>query len=195
MKWLFFLMTTLLAFPLVAGEQTLLSGHIDHGGYGGPVFKYTQLGPNSEEGLLVGGQGGWIIDHTFVLGGAGFGLANSINANWIKYYVPQYLNFGYGGLFLAYINNSDKLIHYDINTIIGWGTVNYRDKDYYNLYDTDDSIFIVEPGIYIVANITKFFRVGAGASYRFVQGVEIEGLTDDNLSGPSAQVILKFGAF
>ena len=110
MKHLLFLLFGLcLAAPGFSGEQTLISGDIEHGGYGGPVFKFTQIGPNQDYGYLVGGQGGWIINHQFVLGGGGYGLSNNIPADWLPEspdlyptFGTQYLNFGYGGLFLAY---------------------------------------------------------------------------------------------
>ncbi len=195
---LFFSLVTL---PLFAGERTLLSGHVDHGGYGGPVVKYTQIGPNNADGVLVGGQGGWIIDHRFVLGGAGYGLTTKVNADWydVRTYAgepsPYVLDFGYGGVLLSFIGNSDDLVHYEIFGIIGSGGVNYRLKNDYGDTNNGDAFFVAEPGVNVVLNVTHFFRIGFGGTYRYVRGVDLEGLTDGDLSNFSAQVTFKFGAF
>ncbi len=185
-----------------ARERTLISGEMDHGGYGGPVFKYTQIGPNKTDGFLVGGQGGWIIDHKFVLGGAGYGLASKVQADWYEVRtfdgesVPYVLDFGYGGLLLGFISSSDDLIHYELFAVLGGGGIDYRLEDNYESYDNSgDAIFVAEPGINLMLNVTEFFRLGVGATYRFVQGVDLPGMTNDDFNNFSAQIIFKFGAF
>lgn len=197
--FLFFIMLTCSVF---AREQTLINGHVDHGGYGGPVFKYTQIGPNNTDAFLAGGQGGWIIDHKFIIGGGGYGLASKVTADWydLRTYVgepePYVLDFGYGGLLLGFISNSDDLVHYELFSILGAGGVDYRvDGDYNNDTSTGDALFVAEPGINVMLNVADFFRVGVGATYRFVQGVDLPELVNDDLSGFSAQIIFKFGAF
>ena len=103
-----------LCIPVFGQEETLVgTGEIDHGGYGALVVKVT--GINGETAILVGGRGGWIINHTFVLGGGGYGLVNNLRPDDPGSFLfpdgETLLNFGYGGLELAYIINSDKLIH------------------------------------------------------------------------------------
>ena len=189
----------------MAQEQTLLSGKAEHGGFGGPVFKTTML--CDEWGFMTGGRGGWTINHVLSIGGGGYGLVTDIPAP----VSDRYLNFGYGGGIIEVILASDKLIHATTNVLIGGGGVNFRknweemngnsyDSRYYRYdYDPDftpsDGFFVVEPGIDLELNVTEFFRVGFGVSYRYVNGIETEGLTDKDLSGISANVILKFGKF
>ena len=73
-------LSLILSFQLFAQEETLLgSSEVTHGGFGGPVIKYTQI--KGEPAVLVGGRGGWIINHTFIIGGGGYGLVNDIKAN------------------------------------------------------------------------------------------------------------------
>lgn len=182
-------------------ETTLLDGPVDHGGYGGPGFKLSQIGPDNASALFVGGQGGWIIDHKFIIGGGGYGLVNEVQANWIDirtFYgepLPYYLNMGYGGLLLGFIQNSDDLIHYEIYGLFGGGGIDYRLKDAEQSHDSSDGIFVAEPGVNIMLNVTPFFRIGAGASYRYVTGVDDAALTSEDLSGISGQIIFKFGSF
>ncbi len=192
----------ILTCSLIAREQTLINGRVDHGGYGGPAFKYTRVGPNNADAFLAGGQGGWIIDHKFIIGGGGYGLAGSVTADWYdaRTFVGDpgatILDFGYGGLLLGFISNSDDVLHYELFAMLAAGGVDYRLKDDNN-YDSSsgDAIFVAEPGINIMLNVTDFFRIGVGGAYRFTQGVDLPGMTNDDLSNFSAQIIFKFGAF
>ena len=53
----------LAALPAWAQQRTLISGDIESGGYGAPVVKISWL--NGEAAVVVGAQGGWIINHSF----------------------------------------------------------------------------------------------------------------------------------
>ncbi|MFC1619184.1 hypothetical protein ACFL45_04485 [Candidatus Neomarinimicrobiota bacterium] len=178
-----------------AQQQTLVSGHVDHGGFGGPAFALTQI--TGETGILTGGHGGWIIDHVVYLGGGGYGLINEIPFGQSESGEEQFLSFNYGGLVLGGILGSDRLIHLTAHAMLGTGTVGYRyhDLDFENIDGASDLIYVLEPTVNVEMNVMKFFRIGAGASYRYVLGVDSEGLTDEDLSGLSAMLILKFGKF
>ncbi len=79
MKYVLFLLFVILTLPAFSQEQTLIGdGDIESGGFGGPAVKVTSI--NGETAVLIGGCGGWIINHTFVLGGAGYGLVTNVNA-------------------------------------------------------------------------------------------------------------------
>jgi len=152
---------------------------------------------NGQTGIFVGGQGGWIINHTFVLGGRGYGLVNEVDVEGLQ---NIKLEFGCGGALLEYIIASDKLLHLGIQCMIGAGGVRHAVKDYTQDHDdidysSDDAFFVLEPGINLVLNITKYFRLSAGAEYRYVNGVEYEDLSDSDLSGVSVQILFKFGVF
>jgi hypothetical protein len=186
-------------------EETLLEGEIEHGGFGGPIVKFTPI--KNEFGILVGGYGGWLINHTFVIGGGGYGLVNKIRATDEAQSVYQFIGgrpvnieMGYGGVILEYINNSSSLIHFAFNTLIGAGGVTYNERyDNWQWNDThtrpNDAFFVVEPELKVELNMTSFFRINLGGSYRFVSGVNIVGLKNSDLSGPSANITFKFGKF
>ena len=156
-------------------EQTLLGeGKISHGGFGGPVVKFSNI--NNSLGVLVGGQGGWIINHTFVIGGGGYGLVNNIRTDKYILGEKQLLTFGYGGVELHYINQSDNLVHYTVSMLIGGGGVGYRSavKDFGWDWDNEaNSFFVFEPGVRI----------------------DLDNLKNSDFSGPSAELVLKFGKF
>ncbi|RPH89069.1 MAG: hypothetical protein EHM72_20845 [Calditrichaeota bacterium] len=158
--------------PLMAQEQTLFSGKYEHGGYGGPFMQFTQMKGSSA--IMVGGRGGWIINHSFVLGGGGYGLASPIKAGlYTENGEELYLQAGFGGLMLEYYFEPNRLWHFSVQSFIGGGSVNYSDRRYDNdewddrdhIYG-DDTFFYLEPGLTLTLNLTKFMRIGAGASYR-----------------------------
>ncbi|MFC1614092.1 hypothetical protein ACFL5K_02225 [Gemmatimonadota bacterium] len=188
------LLVVLLSYPVMAQDETLLSDEIESGGYGGPLFKIGQI--NGETGIFVGGQGGWIINHRFVLGGKGYGLVNDVEVEGSQ---NLKLEFGCGGALLEYIIASNKLLHLSIHSMIGAGGVRYAVKDYEDNHDdidySNDGFFVLEPGINLILNVYKNFRIGAGTTYRYVNGVEYESLSNSDLSGVSVKVLLKFGVF
>lgn len=186
------------------GEQeTLLSGTIEHGGYGGPVLKVGSI--KNETALLMGGYGGWFINHTFMIGLGGYGLVNNISARdevaKIDGRTPS-VGFGYGGLMLEFTGNSNSLVHYTVHTLVGAGGAGHYLRSLNNNAVGNDSLsgdwsgcFTAELGAAVELNIASFFRLELGASYLFANGVELPGLTDSDISGPTGFLMLKFGKF
>lgn len=180
--------------PVLAEDETLLSGDIESGGYGGPVVKFGKI--NGSDGIFVGGQGGWIINHCFIIGGGGYGLANDIKVGQNNFGKDEYLEFGYGGLILEYVLSSRKLIHFSVHNLIGAGGVGYVDKRFNDDEDIDgDAFFVMEPGANLMLNIHNNVRFGIGATYRYVNGVDYKALTDSDLSDFTVQILFKFGSF
>jgi hypothetical protein len=175
-------------------DETLVSGKIESGGFGGIVWKVTEI--SDETGVIMGARGGWIINHTFVIGGGGYGLVNDIKAKKISPDTTLFLDMGYGGLEFEYIVNSPKLIHFTFYTLIGLGSVKYRNGD--RSFDHNYGPYalrVAEPGVNLEVNVTEFFRVGLGANYRYIEGVDLKGISDSDLRGLSANLTLKFGKF
>jgi hypothetical protein len=214
MKKLIFLFI-LISSSLLAQEETIFSGDVEHGGYGGPEFKVTQI--DNSLNLLVGGKGGWIINHSFVIGLAGYGLVTSItpedNIN-----SDLRLAFGYGGLNLEYINSSNRIVHFTVSALVGAGGVAWYDhSDWFDdNYDDNrhtyagDAFFVFEPGASIELNIVKWMRIDLGVSYRLISGAESnlkilpystsgvlyeKSIKDKDLSGISGNITFKFGLF
>jgi len=196
----FFQLSILLLFictQTFGQEQTLVgSGEISHGGFGGPVFKYTQI--KGEPAVLIGGRGGWIINHTFVIGGGGYGLVNQIEADYLINNKHPFINFGYGGLELEYIIQSDQVVHFSVYTLIGAGGITYKEDLWHDWDDwssASDEFFVFEPAINVEINIISFFRINAGVNYRFISGVYYSDLQNSDLAGFSGTLTLKFGSF
>ncbi len=173
------------AAPALAQEETLLDDRFESGGFGGPVVKFSEVA--DAFAVFAGGRGGWIINHTLVIGGGGYGLANDIDLDGVPF-LGRDVEFGYGGLELEYINSSDELLHFTIYLLIGGGglTTNLTDGE---------TVFVLEPAANVEFNITTYFRLNLGAGYRLVAGVDTPELEDNDLSALNGVVTLKFGSF
>jgi len=188
------LLIVLLSFSVMAQEETLSSGKVEHGGYGA-IF--TQVGQiNGKTGVFMGGQGAWLINHRIGIGGKGYALINPLEVNGednVK------LEFGCWGGLIEYVIASDKLLHGNIHCMIGGGGVRYAIIDYNDPHPdidySEDGVFVMEPGADLILNIAKNFRLGIGVSYRIVSGVSYADLSNSDLNGFSGRIILKFGAF
>jgi len=202
MKKLIILIAIFAATAMMAQEKTMFGTNpdISHGGFGAPVVKFTTV--NSEFGVLVGGRGGWLINHQISLGLGGYGLVTNTQLDGFEDDLVRYLDFGYGGFELEYIMSNNEVIHLTFSALIGAGGTNYRysNYDYENFdwdekYTTSDAFFVGEPTINAELNVTTFFRINIGVGYRFVSGVHNNYITDSELSGVSGQIQLKFGSF
>lgn len=210
----FILMFFLFSISSKAEEQTLFgSGEIKSSGYGGVEGKVTSI--DGKTGYLLGGKGGWIINSNFSIGAGGYGLISrpEVSHDIVSFPGKIYTDMGYGGLVLEYINNSDDMLHLTANVLIGAGGVVYNDKSWSdmnysnrNYSSTSSAFFVAEPSIMLDINVTKFMRIGAGVSYRWVSGLDFDqaelktfGIanpyTSSSLSGLSGNLIFKFGKF
>lgn len=168
----------------------LIGDDTENGGYGGPVIKFSEI--HGETAVLWGGYGGWLINHTFLIGGGAFGLTSEIAVPITS--EKLYYDLGYAGLVLEYINNSHKLVHYTVGALIGIGSVGY-DSEISKQDYSDDTIFVLEPGIGLELNVSSSFRIVLGVSYLYVDGVKLEGTRAKDLSGATANLSFKFGEF
>jgi hypothetical protein len=182
--------------PTLADHETLIRGPVESGGFGAPVVKFSAIG--DDFAVFIGGRGGWIINHAFTIGGGGFGLVNEIESD---YYIETYgdhnivQHMGYGGLILEYVHLSRKLVHPSLAVLVGGGGFGYHYRDWLYEGDRTDAFFVLEPELNLMLNVSEHFRVGLGASYRWVTGVDLAGVENSDLSKFSGNLTLKFGRF
>ncbi len=185
---IFFLATS----SVFAQQETLISDGIESGGFGGPVLKVTPI--KGHTGVMLGGRGGWIINHTFILGGGFYGLVNKIDAATPGPGGEPYVNFGYGGVELEYIQEWDKLVHLSFGLLVGGGEVGTQHMNGSNSGDMN-SFFTMEPWVNGNLNLTSFMQVSLGVSYRWVSGAHSPAASDSELSGVAGMLTLRFGSF
>jgi hypothetical protein len=182
-------------------EQTLVSHRITSGGYGAPAQRYSSIAGNGV--LLSGLEAGWIVNHRFVLGAAGYGLATQNVRNPgtplrdSKGRAPV-VELGYGGVTFGYVPQPMKLVHLTFQALIGGGGLTYDTQDIAGMRPEDapaDAFFVAEPSVQAELNVTRFFRIGVGGGYRFVSGASLDGLRDRDLRGAAVSLTFKLGKF
>lgn len=188
-------------------HETLFGdGEVTWGGFGGPEVKFSTI--NGEFATFVGGRGGVIINSSFIVGIAGYGVVTSheLDNYFISGYADSsaYLRVGYGGLYLGYVINPLKIAHITTGLTIGGGGAMYTrayyqpEEDYWDKHKftyESSPFMIIEPAIGAELNITKFMRVEIGASYRFITFVELPQTVNSDIAGFSGYLIFKFGKF
>lgn len=178
--------------------QTLFDGDVKHGGFGGPVVRFGSL--DNDLAVWVGGRGGWIINfssqHSISIGGGGYGLVT-------EHHMPvqpenketELAAVGYGGFEVEYTNQTHRLVHVTTSALIGAGGLTTRNESH-EVSDSDpDPFFVFEPGVHAELNVTHFFRIATGVSYRLTNGIDMGGFTDSDFSGFNAVLTFKFGSF
>ncbi|HBS87614.1 MAG: hypothetical protein A2W91_15230 [Bacteroidetes bacterium GWF2_38_335] len=184
--------------------KTLFDGSFTNGGYGSFDMKVSMV--NKDAGLLLGGKGGWIINHRLVIGGAGFGLANTVSFTGTGdagTNTDLTLDFGYGGLMFEYIIMPQNPFHLSVPFVLGAGGATIYEKDpgslfsdqYYGNALESSGFIVLEPGVDLEINLIKFFRASLGVSYRYTIGSNMNRISDNDLSGISVNMGFKFGLF
>lgn len=175
-------------------DETLVRDLESSGGYGALTVAVTPI--DGEARTIVGGQGGWILNRHFVIGGAGRGLAEPPNKRFNDRSAE--LQMGYGGLLLEYIGAPSELVHYGVGTVIGGGSAQLTPEDF-DPQDDDSfdetALFVTEGGARLELNVTTYFRIGVTGGYRLVSGSDLQGVSDPDLSGPYGELSLRFGSF
>ena len=175
-----------------AQDEQLISGKIESGGFGGPVWKVARV--NGETAFLSGGRGGWIINHAFVIGGGGYSTMMDVNTGVIDDEEKLYFRMEYSGLELEYIQSSNRVMHWTVQALIGGGHLEIRKHDPDRSL-TRDNFFVAVANVNAEINVVKWMRVDVGAGHRLTFGVDAASLTDGDIGGLEAQVTVKFGSF
>ncbi len=186
--------------------RTLAGSGVGHHGFF--VAPVVQLGPaQGTSRLWVGGRVAYQINHRVALGFGGYGLATEpriTNLAAAPAGSKPRLGGGYGGFMLEYTVAPAALVHVSFPLLVGAGGAGYwwdgaqwngngpENDDWDNIYDAD-AFFVVEPGVNVEVNITRFLRLTGGAAYRYVDHLNLERTTSADLSGLTLSVGLKGG--
>jgi hypothetical protein len=180
--------------------KTLLGRNRSGGGYGSFTTGYTTI--DNKHALLFGGRFSWIASHTV---GIGIGATGFINE---YHYEPSldrnvFLTGGYGGLYIEPILFPRFPVHLSFPVLFGAGGISFISKDdnfNNNFIENSKAFLLIEPSAELELNLTKFFRLAFGATYRFPTQFDA-GLPGnytidiESLKSLSYTVTLKFGKF
>jgi hypothetical protein len=171
------------------------------GGYGELSLLYSTI--DARDALTFGARGAVLLGHHMALGLCGSGFINDPKA-YSELAERVSITGGYGGIFFEPIICPRFPVHVAIPVTIGVGGVSVaRDYEYNDFEDyypeESDAFVVVEPGVELELNITRFCRFSVGCYYRYTSDVEmiIDGITmpGDLLQGFSGGVNFKFGKF
>jgi hypothetical protein len=169
--------------------RTLFSvADLHFSGHGGPVFRGTSLG--GKPGFLAGGRGGLIVNDSLALGFGGCGTGYT-EAEAVFEGEEKRVGFGYGGFMAEYYFFPKDLVFFSLGCLVGGGSA----ADFSYRYDDENVFFIVEPEANVYLNVTRFFRMGAGVTYRYTNGVDLDGFDDEDMRGFSGSLLFDFGWF
>jgi hypothetical protein len=199
---------TVTAQENTTGIRTLFHEDADapRGGYFSVGTGYTQV--LNTGGMLVGGQGGWMIGHRVAIGGGGYGLVSRTYADPFDSYLrangvltrPSTIHFGYGGVMAEVLLNYRAPVHLSIPVLIGYGGCNIasairEDDPHVDVGVLSQGFFVVQPGLQLELNVAEHARVDLGMDYRYTSDVYLTALPADALRGFSWMMRLKVGQF
>lgn len=182
-------------------DQTLVDrrGGTQFGGFGGPVFKVTQLA--GEDAIISGGRGGLIINRRLVVGLGGYATASENIRTGFEFDNGDdgSLRLEYGGLEFEYILRPSRLAHLTFYTLLGGGIASYEatrnSGSGVATQRLESEVIVLEPAINVELNVTRWFRTTVGFGYRYIDGSELPRAGDRDLSGGVGTLTFKFGAF
>jgi len=187
------LAVSITAFSQEKEYQTIFDNqNLRVSGLGGPFMQFTSIA--GEFAFMMGGGGAVLLDDFFI-GGYGLGLTSAIpdykNSN-----SNNRLSLGHGGFWMGYALFGEKPLHVTFSTLIGWGEFGIMEFDGYYPY-VRDKIFVLAPTIEAELNLTRYFRIGVGATYNIYTTVDeyMHGYTSSDLSSPGGFLSFKFGWF
>lgn len=176
-------------------RQVLISEGGPSGGYGDFKLKAWQCSPASALGVVFEGGGGAIFNRQLFFGGYGGALITNIDASKIKTGKTGSLSLGYGGIRVGYIFNPDSVYHFSVNTLIGAGTLGYKQSD--GSITDNRNFMILEPGVDWEINVATNLKCSLGVSYRLLLGMvdQGQGINDATGNGFNLVAALSFGKF
>lgn len=191
--------------PVKDEVKSLLSTNNEINGFGNVDFRVGNV--NDKEALLIGAYGGVVINRTIMLGIAAYGLSSDLTFDGTlpSSGTARELNLygGYAGIVMGVMVASKEVVHLSIPVIIGAGNLDVSDDNFFSSFSGSDAkftvesskFFVIEPGALLELNVSKTFRLGLGAGYRFATGTDLINVQDSDLSGLTGIVSFKFGVF
>ncbi|ULQ55932.1 outer membrane beta-barrel protein [Flavihumibacter rivuli] len=184
------ILTGMLAFSL--SYVSAQSGERNHiGGYGAAVTEITAIDGNAA--LSVGGHGGVLLNHNWLVGISGYTTFFSKQMEQGK----AKLRFNHFGLYGARHFQPSKPVNLSVGLMVGAGTVelnNQSELEKGNKRDGDWT-YVIQPDINLNVRIFRYMKVQARAGYRFTGDTNGAIYTRSNLNGATAGIGLLFGSF
>lgn len=179
--------------------KTLLNKYNEIKGFGALDIKLTDIA--SKQAMVIGAYGGVIVNKQVMLGLGGYGFATNTDITR-QGGEDITLEGGYGGMMLGFIIAPREIIHVSVPVFLGAGSFHAVSEriDNFNNFPGEvilesSSFAVIEPGLQLELNISRNVRLNLGASYRLIQGSNLQGISDEDLSNFAGNVTMKIGKF
>lgn len=160
-------------------------------GFLSPVITLGSIG--GETAYYQGLGGAVLINNRFFIGGYENSIENNVSTTVGS--DTYEINYQSRGLWVGYNFFSEKVVHFSVSAFAGKGEINLHENNL-DVWLYDDIIFEIAPIIEIEFNVTKFFKIGIGGTYKLALDVDqFTMLADSDFSGPGGFASLKFGWF
>jgi hypothetical protein len=194
-------------------SSSVLLERIESGPAIAPEFRVTEV--DDRTARLAGVYGGWVTDHTVLVGAGGYWLTHA----------SKTFKFWYGGAVVEWLVLSDRPIGFSVRGLVGLGEARLSDplsaifveerddgrvwvwrlgprfgrRVAGRLVESqagemrvvfDEGFFVAEPQVNLLVRVTRWLRFNVGASYRAVGGA---GGVNERLRGPAGSVAVQIG--
>jgi hypothetical protein len=154
----------------------------DYRDYGALVGLDTRFGDVRDEfAVFMGAHAAVLLKHRVYLGIAGAGMVNG----------PPEIEMGYGGALVGYVVPTPGLVQVTVDALLGGGQVKLADE----INDERDEIFVFEPSVGVELKLARILRLGFGASYRFLGGLDSELFHDGDFRTINGTATIRVGWF
>jgi hypothetical protein len=168
--------------------RTLLGGGVTLGAYGGLGLRSGSV--MGERSVFMGGEAAWVPNQRLILGAAVWALASD-GARVAPDLGP--ITLGYAGMLIGYRLAPERVVHPTVSLLLGAGGL--RSEGTSGGSAEDDALFVAEPAAGAELNVTSFLRIAVGASYRWISGTDLAGVSDADLSGVTGEFAVRLGRF
>ncbi|NJB69794.1 hypothetical protein GGR42_000256 [Saonia flava] len=171
-----------------------------HGVYVGVNFFYGKI--DNANTYSFESHVAYVVDRKLILG---LGWTSFYSEqNFTQFTFSDDIDFagGYGGFHIEPILFSEKKVNLSLPVLIGLGYVGYLDKVFDRdgtnellINNNNDLVFVVEPGINVLYNISRYVQLEAGIRYRISDKIDLEPHYIKNINGFSAGLGIRLGVF
>jgi hypothetical protein len=140
----------------------------------------------------------YVANQQFEVGFVGTGFYSDLNGLGVGSHDRDLAGF-YGGLHLEPILFSKSKVNVSFPILVGGGAVGITHDHWDDIIVDDDDwdpVFVFEPGINLLYNISRYIQIEAGVKYRLSSNINLQPEYDlDNINGFSTGLGIKVGVF
>ncbi len=174
--------------------------NVVHGVYLGLSMGYGEI--EGEDTYVAGFKVAYVANQQFEVGFLTKGLYSRQNIFNPRTQDNDDLFAGYAGFHFEPIFFGKSRVSLSFPLFIGGGAVGYVDRDLvendedFDVDDDDlDAIFVLEPGVNVLFNISRYAQIEAGIKYRFSSKIELVDSPIDRINGFTSEIGIKLGIF